>query len=93
MFTTDTPGAHEFSIPSSAASPPNEAPYPTDVLSELPLATSPSARPFVDAVHDAGWRGVRIKRLRDVEWAAMQHEPWPLGWLEHRPRYALVADA
>jgi SAM-dependent methyltransferase len=31
--------------------------------------------------------------LRDVEWAAIGHEPWPLGWLEHRPRYALVADA
>ena len=31
MFTTVTPGAHEFSIPSSAATPPNEAPYPTDV--------------------------------------------------------------
>ncbi len=31
MFTTVTPGAHEFSMPSSAATPPKEAPYPTDV--------------------------------------------------------------
>jgi SAM-dependent methyltransferase len=73
--------------------PDHHAPYPGDVLSELPLAAMPSPRPFIDAVHEAGWRGVRIKRLRDVEWAAMHHEPWPLGWLEHRPRYALVADA
>src|SRR3954451_15578931 len=29
MFTTLTPGAQEFSIPSRAASPPKEAPYPT----------------------------------------------------------------
>src|SRR6185436_14327153 len=29
MFTTVTPGAQELSIPSSAATPPNDAPYPT----------------------------------------------------------------
>ena len=29
MLTTVTPAAQEFSIPSSAASPPNDAPYPT----------------------------------------------------------------
>src|SRR5437879_5488237 len=29
MLTTVTPDAHELSIPSSAAMPPNEAPYPT----------------------------------------------------------------
>ena len=73
--------------------PDHHAPYPAEVLSELPLAASPSPRPFIDAVHEAGWRGVQIKRLRDVEWASVQHEPWPLGWLEHRPRYVLVADA
>ena len=73
--------------------PDHHAPYPTEVLTELPLAGAPTPRPFIDALHDAGWGGVRIKRLRDVEWAAIGHEPWPLGWLEHRPRYALVADA
>jgi hypothetical protein len=52
-----------------------------------------SPLPIVDAVHEAGWAGVRIKRLRDVEWAAKLHEPWPLGWLEQRQRYALIADA
>src|SRR4029079_6331935 len=31
MLTTVTPGAQEFSMPSRAAMPPNEAPYPTDV--------------------------------------------------------------
>src|SRR5207249_179808 len=29
MFTTVTPAAHELSMPSRAAIPPNEAPYPT----------------------------------------------------------------
>jgi SAM-dependent methyltransferase len=72
--------------------PDHHAPYPEDVLAELPLARLPSPLPLVEAVNDAGWRGVRMKRLRDVEWAARLHEPWPLGWLEELPRYALVAD-
>ena len=73
--------------------PDHHAPYPEDVLRELPLARLPSAVPLIEAVGDAGWRAVRIERLRDVEWAGRLHEPWPLGWLEARPRYAVVADA
>jgi SAM-dependent methyltransferase len=71
----------------------HHAPYPDEVLRELPLARASSPAPMIEAVHRAGWRAVRVKRLRDVEWAAELHEPWPLGWLERRPRYALVADA
>lgn len=70
----------------------HHAPYPEDVLAELPLARMPSPAPLVEAVYESGWTGVRIQRLRDVEWAARLHEPWSLGWLEHRPRYAIVAD-
>jgi SAM-dependent methyltransferase len=73
--------------------PDHHAPYPEEVLAELPLARLPSPVPLIEAVGEAGWRAVRIKRLRDVEWAARLHEPWPLGWLEQRPRYVLVADA
>ncbi len=71
----------------------HHAPYPEDVLSQLPLARMTSPVPLIDMVRDAGWRSLRIQRLRDVEWASMQHERWPLGWLEQRPRYALIADA
>src|SRR2546425_526962 len=43
MFTTDTPGAHEFSIASSAATPPKEAPYPTLVGTAITgRSTSPA---------------------------------------------------
>jgi len=72
--------------------PDHHAPYPAEVLAELPLARLPSPVPLIAAVHEAGWRAVRVKRLRDVEWAARLHEGWPLGWLEQRPRYALVAE-
>lgn len=71
----------------------HHAPYPDDVLAQLPLARMASPRPLIDMVRKAGWRGLRIQRLRDVEWASMRHEPWPLARLEHRPLYALVADA
>ena len=71
---------------------PPPRPVPDDVLEALPLARMPSPAPLVQAVYDAGYTGVRIQRLRDVEWAASLHEPWPLGWLEHVPRYALIAD-
>jgi SAM-dependent methyltransferase len=71
----------------------HHAPYPDDVLAQLPLARMTSPAPLIDMVHEAGWRGVRIQRLRDVEWTSMQHQPWPLGWLEQRPHYALIADA
>jgi SAM-dependent methyltransferase len=71
----------------------HHAPYPQDVLASLPLRRTTSPAPFIAAVWDAGWRRVGIARLRDVEWAIERREPWPLGWLGHRPRYAILADA
>ena len=71
----------------------HHAPYPADVLAQLPLSPMTSPAPLIDMVHQAGWSGVRVQRLRDVEWASMQRQPWPLGWLELRPRFALIADA
>ena len=71
----------------------HHAPYPDEVLAELPLARLPSPAPLIEAVRDAGWKALRIRRLRDVEWAAEIHERWPFGWLDRKPRYALVADA
>jgi SAM-dependent methyltransferase len=71
----------------------HHAPYPEDLLPRLPLARTTSPRPFVDAVRAAGWIGLRLHRLRDVEWTIERREPWLLAWLTHRPRYAIVADA
>ena len=73
--------------------PDHHAPYPQDVLAELPLARQSSPVPLIQAVYEAGWTAARIKRLRDVEWAAKVHEGRPLGWLEQRPRFALAANA
>jgi ubiquinone/menaquinone biosynthesis C-methylase UbiE len=69
----------------------HHAAYPTDL--PLPLQGLTTPAPYIAAVEAAGWARVRIARLRDVEWAIAQREPWPLGWLTHRPRYAIIADA
>ncbi len=71
----------------------HHASYPEDVRSALPLGDTSSPTPFLEAALEAGWQRVRLARLRDVEWAIERREGWPAGWLTHRPRYAIVADA
>jgi len=74
------------------SAPDHHAPYAPEVLAQLPLGRMASPLPLIDAVRAAGWAGIRIQRLRDVEWAARLREPWPMGWLESLPRYVLAAD-
>jgi ubiquinone/menaquinone biosynthesis C-methylase UbiE len=71
----------------------HHAPYPAEVLAVLPLRGLPSPDPLLRAVSEAGWTGVRITRLRDVEWAQRLREHPVIGWLEQRPHYVVVADA
>lgn len=71
----------------------HHGPYPPEVLEQLPLRSTSSPAPFIAAIHDAGWTRVRIARMRDVEWAVERRDPWPLGMLRRRARYALIADA
>jgi len=73
--------------------PEHHAPYDPRLLAELPLARLTAPQPLIDAVREAGWRAVRLSRLRDVEWARRTVGPPLLGWLESVPRYAIVADA
>jgi SAM-dependent methyltransferase len=68
--------------------------YEPDLLAELPLASAVSPVPMIDAVTEAGWRHIRLERLRDVEWARrIASRPAVLGWLESLPHFALVAEA
>jgi hypothetical protein len=71
----------------------HHAEYDAELLAQLPLASQSSAEPMIHAVYRAGWRGVRIRRLRDVEWARRIATRPVLGWLEQIPQYALIADA
>jgi SAM-dependent methyltransferase len=76
-----------------AMPPDHHAPYDPEILSALPLARLDSPRLIIEATSEAGWRAVRLYRLRDVEWAQRAGSPPVLGWLERVPRYAIVADA
>lgn len=69
----------------------HHATYPDDLA--LPLQGLHDPGPFVAAVGSAGWERIRLARLRDVEWAIERRQPWPLGPLTRRPRYAIIADA
>ena len=71
----------------------HHAPYPLEVMGRLPLSRTTAPAPFIEAVRQAGWTRVRIARLHAVERAIAQHQPWPLGWLTHRPRFAITAQA
>lgn len=71
----------------------HHAPYPPDVVALMPLAGTDSPGPFLDAVRDAGWSSIRLYRLRDIEWTVARRQPWPLGPLSHRPRFAIAATA
>jgi SAM-dependent methyltransferase len=71
----------------------HHAEYDPAILAELPLAGLPSARPLFDAVDAAGWRGARMRRLRDVEWARRIGARPLLGALESVPQFALVAES
>ena len=76
------------------SAPDHHAPYAREVLAQLPLGRMTSPAPLIEAVRAAGWTGVRIQRLRDVEWAgagSASRGRWD-GW-SPCPRYALVADA
>jgi SAM-dependent methyltransferase len=73
--------------------PDHHAPYDPEILSSLPLARLDSPRPIIEATVEAGWRAIRLYRMRDVEWAQRAGSPPVLGWLERVHRYAIVADA
>src|SRR5438046_2583897 len=47
----------------------HHAGYDADLLDSLPLARATSPEPLIRALTEAGWRSVRLERLRDVEWA------------------------
>ncbi len=67
--------------------------YDPEVLSALPLARAGSPAPLVDAIARAGWSGIRLERLRDVEWARRMASPRLLGLLETPSLFAVFGDA
>ena len=74
--------------------PDHHAEYDDDVLEQLPLARASTPEPLLAFVEGAGWRRVRIERLRDAEWARRLAAPSrALAELEAVPVYAVIAEA
>jgi SAM-dependent methyltransferase len=68
--------------------------YDPQLMASLPLAGLQTPEPMVARAAQAGWRQIRVERLRDVEWARrVGAESRLLGWLRTAPQFALVAQA
>jgi ubiquinone/menaquinone biosynthesis C-methylase UbiE len=66
--------------------------YDPALLERLPLARQRTPRPLLRLVAAAGWSGIRIERLRDVEWARQQAAGPVLGVLQAAAQFAVAAD-
>jgi hypothetical protein len=71
----------------------HHAEYPESVRSSLPLGSGTSPSEVAHLVSDSGWEPVRLRRLRDIEWAASVSLPWPDRLLGVPPRFAIVAGS
>jgi SAM-dependent methyltransferase len=67
--------------------------YEPNLVRALPLLGASSPAPLLAAVRRGGWRGSRIERLRDVEWARRLQPPRAVNLLESVPLYAVAANA
>jgi len=74
------------------AAPDHHGPYPGAARAALPLGTGTHPRAVAELVAGAGWRNVRLVRLRDVEWAGRLELGLPERLVGVTPRFAVVAD-
>jgi SAM-dependent methyltransferase len=72
--------------------PEHHAPYPA-WFSGSNGKPRPHPEYVVETIESAGWHGVRLERLRDVEWAQALSAPIPLRLLGMPPEFAVIADA
>jgi len=70
----------------------HHAEYDPTLVERLPLARQSTPRPLLRVVEAAGWRRIRIERLRDVEWARQLASGPVLGVLQATAQFAVVAD-
>ena len=71
----------------------HHAPYPSHVTARVPLAGRTTPSTVVTSVQEAGWRGPRLQRLHDVEWAMRLTLPPVLRAFGVAPVFVVVASA
>ncbi|MGH9294067.1 MAG: hypothetical protein ACRD0B_01945, partial [Acidimicrobiales bacterium] len=67
--------------------------YSDELLASLPYSGGISPDEAVSLVEASGWGGARIERLRDVEWAILQHRGVLDQLLGTHARWAVVAGS
>lgn len=72
--------------------PEHHRPYDKQILAQLPLGPGTKLSLVIEIVENAGWRHVRVARLRDVEWARTIELPLPERLLGVTPEFAVIAD-
>ncbi|MGF1667062.1 MAG: class I SAM-dependent methyltransferase [Acidimicrobiia bacterium] len=70
----------------------HHAPYPEELQESLPFGHGITPDELIELVEGAGWCNLRIRRLRDVEWAMAMELPRTEAPLGVRPIYALSAS-
>lgn len=72
--------------------PGHHAPYPVELRTALPLGGGTAPAEVVALIEAAGWKAVRLERLRDVEWARSIALPVAERLLGTTPQYLVRAD-
>ena len=71
--------------------PDHHGSYDPSLREQLPLGTGTPPEQVVELVEAAGWPGVRLERLADVEWAQRRALDWPERALGVTPRFLVAA--
>jgi len=72
--------------------PEHHAPYDRALTERLPFGRGLGVSESVAAVECAGWTGVRVERLRDVEWARAASLRFPERLLGVTPEFVVIAE-
>ncbi len=72
--------------------PDHHGSYSDSLRSSLPLGSGTPPGTLIEMAESAGWRGVRLDRLRDVEWAERSALPAIERLVGVTPRFSIVAD-
>ena len=71
--------------------PDHHGSYDLALREQLPLGAGTPPEDIVELVGAAGWPGVRLERLADVEWAQRRALGWPERALGVTPRFLVAA--
>jgi SAM-dependent methyltransferase len=70
----------------------HHASYSEEMLDSLPLGEGTTPTGLIDMASKQGWRGIRLERLLDVEWAEREDLPLIDRLVGVSPRFIVVAD-